>query len=211
MVSSPNAQGATPKTERGHGHPSLCQAAPSPFNTSVGMFHYPLDKYICSSYLYIMATIRLFTLTTGANGTQFILKDYPGLETFMNYIQKKDIKRINVDQYFRGIKRDYRDHVKMVYGPVFGMDDPRNGFIYEHKTSGELLRVDEADIPTTYESCNVIYGDLAGIFRTDVNVKHGIVTEYKDMTHISSMVNDQEYTRQIRDEWIPDKSFLVID
>lgn len=161
-----------------------------------------------------MATIRLFTLTNNKSGTQFIVKDYPGLDVFINYIQKKDIKRINVEQYFRGIKRDYKDHVKMVYGPVFGMDDVRNGFIYEHKTTGELLRADENDIPTTYESCNVVYGDLAGIFGTgtDVKIKHGIVTEYKDMAQIHHIVADQEeYTRQIRDEWIPDKSFLVID
>lgn len=145
--------------------------------------------------------------------TRFILKDHPGLEPLRDFAQKKDIKRLNMEQYFHGIGRDYKDHVKMVYGPVFGMEDPRNGFIYEHNTTGELLRVDENDIPSTYESCLVIYGDLAGILRTNTsNMIKGVVTSYDDMDRIQNQITDgAPYTTIIRDEWIPDKSFLIVE
>lgn len=208
-------RGATPKTELGHAHPSLCQADPPSLNTTVGMFLIiSLDKYNCPYYIYIMGTIRLFTLSNNTSSTRFILKDHPGLEHFRDFAQKKDVKRLNIEQYFHGLGRDYKDHIKMVYGPVFGMDDARNGFIYEHKTTGELLRVDENDIPTTYEPCLVIYGDLAGILKTDTtNIrKESVITSYDEMDRIQNQIVDHNrYTTIIRDEWIPDKSFLVIE
>lgn len=159
-----------------------------------------------------MGTIRLFIVDTKV-GTQFILKDYPELQVFDSYSKRKDIKRLNIEQYFKGVDRNYLDYIKVVYGPVFGMDDRRNGFIYEHKESGELIVVDEDDVPITYETCDIIMGDLDGMIKTDTdNIKKGVVTSYNDMIAIANKItNNTTYTELIRDQWIPNKSFLIID
>ena len=160
-----------------------------------------------------MGIIQLFTLSQSASSQRFILKDYPGLESLKDFAQKKEVKRLNIEQYFRGIGRDYNDYVKAMYGPVFGMDDARNGFIYEHTTSDELLRVDENDIPTTYEPCLVITADLGGILKTDTTkIRKGVVSSYDQMDKIQNQIIDEApYNTIIRDEWIPDKSFLIIE
>ena len=157
-------------------------------------------------------TIRLYTISTNNIGTQFILKEYPELQLYNMYSKRQEIKRLNIEQYFRGINKDYKDYVKMLYGPVFGMEDPRNGFAYEHNTTGEVLLVDANDIPITYETCDVLYGDLAGLFKTDTLLQNGIITDHHEMTRLSDMVeNAIAYNDLIRDEWVPSKSFLIIE
>ena len=159
-----------------------------------------------------MATIRLFNINKNNTGVEFIIKDYPELRLFESYATRKQIKRVNVEQYFRGVNRNYLDYNKVIYGPVFGMDDKRNGFIYEHKTTEELLLVDEADIPATYETCSVITGYLLGICTTDpISYDKHVVTSYGDMTQLSTLVsNPVLYNSLIRDEWISNESFIII-
>ena len=159
-----------------------------------------------------MGTIKLYVVTGANVGTQFILRDHPALDRFAGVSKKVNIKRLNMEQYFRGVNRDYRDHTKVMYGPVFGMDDPRNGFIYEH-TNGELIVVDENDIPITYETCDVIMGDLSGILQADTTmIPKEIITDYNAMDALQDMIaNSARYNEMIRSEWVPDKSFLVID
>lgn len=159
-----------------------------------------------------MGVIRLYVV--GQNiGTQFILREYPELNVFSSYVRHKDIKRLNMEQYFRGVNRNLMEYTKVVYGPVFGQEDPRNGFIFEHNESGELIVVDENDIPITYETADVLIGDLSGIFRTDsIENNRRVITSHTDMISQSNHVsNPALYNQLIRDEWIPDKSFLVIE
>lgn len=158
-----------------------------------------------------MAIIRLFTISTNNIGTQFILKDYPELRLYESYAIRKEIKRLNIEQFFRGIHKDYKQYKKIIYGPVYGDHDPRNGFIYEHD-SGELLVVDENDIPNTYETCNTLMCDLSGLFRTDIDIPKCIITSHNEMAALSDKVNNPTiYNDLIRDEWIPNKSFLIIE
>jgi hypothetical protein len=158
-----------------------------------------------------MGTIRLYNIHQGNIGTQFILKDYPELQLFNNYAKRTEIKRLNVEQYFRGVGRNYMDYQKLVYGPVFGMDDARNGFLYEHNTTGELIIVDETDIPITYEVCDVLMGYLSGIYKDDI-ISKGIITSHNEMISLSNKVTNQtSYNDLIRDEWIPNKSFIIIE
>lgn len=159
-----------------------------------------------------MGVIRLYVV--GQNiGTQFILRDYPELNVFSSYAQRKNIKRLNMEQYFRGVSRNLMEYTKVVYGPVFGQKDPRNGFIFEHNESGELIAVDENDIPITYEKSDVLIGDLLGIYKTDsIENNRKVITSYTDMINQGNHVsNSTLYNQLIRDEWIPDKSFLVIE
>lgn len=157
-----------------------------------------------------MGTIKVFNISAAAVSTRFIVKDHPELQLFNQYAQSKDIKRLNVQQYFHGLGRNYNDYTKVIYGPVFGMEDPRNGFIYEHNSNGELIIVDENDIPVTFEKCEVIMADLSGIVKADTSLlRKGVVTDYNVMCDIGAAI--PLYTTQIRDNWIPDKSFLVID
>ena len=160
-----------------------------------------------------MKLIRLFTISTTQLGTQFILKDYPGLELYANYAKRTDIKRLNMDQYFRGLNKDYKQYTKLIYGPVFGMEDPRNGFIYEHTSSGDLIVVDEKDIPITYEVSDVLMADLGGMVKVDTDkVKVGLMTSYYEMAAISNLLTDPtNYNDLIRDEWVLNKSFLIIE
>ena len=160
-----------------------------------------------------MRTIRLFVIGTAQIGTQFILKDYPDLQLYRNYAKRTDIKRLNMEQYFRGLSKDYKDYVKLIYGPVFGFDDPRNGFIYEHVSTGELIVVDENDIPITYEVSDVIMGDLCGMIKVDDNnIKPRVITSYYEMAAISdTLPNPENYNDLIRDEWVMNKSFLIIE
>ena len=155
-----------------------------------------------------MKTIRLYIITSGNIGKEFILNDYPELRLYQEYSKRKEIKRLNVEQYFRGIGRDYKDYIKLAYGPVFGMDDPRNGFLYEHQGTGESIVVDENDIPITYEVCDVLMADLNGICKVDEDIPKGIITSYQAMI---SLNNTQHYNDLIRDEWIPNKSFLMVE
>jgi hypothetical protein len=159
-----------------------------------------------------MRTIRLYIITANEHGKQFIINDYPELRLFESYSKRIEIKRLNIDQYFRGLHKKYNDHTKLIYGPVFGMNDPRNGFIYEHNNTGELVIADENDIPVTYEVCNVIMGDLEGIYKSDTDISKGIITSHNQMISLSNKVsNPQLYNQLIRDEWVVDKSFLIID
>jgi len=161
-----------------------------------------------------MGHIRLFTINTNLQGTQFILKDYPDLQLFDQYAKRKEIKRLNIEDYFRGINKDYKDYIKIMYGPVYGVDDPRNGFVYEHSKSGELLMVDENDIPVTYEACDIIMATLDGIVQTDTNGIQAkkVITEHGEMISIAGKTsNPTLYNELIRDEWIINKSFLTIN
>ena len=155
-----------------------------------------------------MKTIRLYTITSGNISKDFILNDYPELRLYQEYGVRKEIKRLNMAQYFRGVGRDYKDYNKMIHGPVFGMDDPRNGFIYEHQTSGELIIVDENDIPITYETCEVLKAELNGLCKIDADIPKGIITSHQAMLELN---NSQPYNDLIRDEWILNKSFLYVE
>lgn len=155
-----------------------------------------------------MKTVRLYTITQHNIGKDFPLVDYPELRCYENYSKRKDIKRINVEQYFRGIGKDYKDYIKLAYGPVFGMTDSRNGFLYENKNTEEILIVDENDIPITYATCDVIRADLDGICKVDTNTSATVITTHKEMIELS---NDPIYNDLIRDQWVLDKSFLLID
>ena len=160
-----------------------------------------------------MGIIRLFTITTNNIGSQFILKEYPELRLYESLARRQDIKHLNIEQYFRGVKRNYKDYTKLVYGPVYGEQDRRNGFIYEHNTSGEMIIVDENDIPVTHETGDVLMADVAGIVKTDTNnIDRRVITSYNDMINLSSKLSDPEqYNDLIRDSWILNKSFLTID
>ena len=160
-----------------------------------------------------MGTIRLYILTDSKLGKQFTLKEYPELEVFRSSARRMDLKRINLEQYFKGIHQDYKQYTKLAYGPVFGEQDPRNGFLFEHNTTEDIIAIDENDIPSTYESCDVITGDLYGRLQTDTrNVRKGVVSDYNTMCDIQTrLIGDNEYNSLIRDEWIPDRSFLLID
>ena len=59
-----------------------------------------------------MGIIRLFTITTNNIGAQFILKEYPELQLYGSLARRQDIKRLNMEQYFRGVKRDNKDYTK---------------------------------------------------------------------------------------------------
>ena len=155
-----------------------------------------------------MRTIRLYSITSETVGQDFNLNDYPELRLYQEYSQRKEIKRLNIEQYFRGVGRDYKDYTKLIYGPVFGMDDPRNGFIYEHQVSEELVIVDEEDIPITYEACDVLKADLNGLCKVDIDIPNGIITSYQEML---ALCNKQHYIDLIRDEWIPNRSFLIVE
>lgn len=159
-----------------------------------------------------MGVIKLY-IVGGNTGTQFILREYPELNVFGSYITRKDIKRANMDQYFRGVNRNLMEYTKVVYGPVFGQDDPRNGFIFEHKESGELIVVDENDIPVTYETAQVLIGELSGICQTDsIENNRRVITSHNDMISQGNRVSNlARYNELIRDEWIPNKSFLIIE
>lgn len=160
-----------------------------------------------------MGIIRLFTITTNNIGAQFILKEYPELQLYGSLARRQDIKRLNMEQYFRGVKRDYKDYTKLVYGPVFGEQDRRNGFLFEHNKTEEVIIVDENDIPVTYETGDVLMADVAGIVKTDTNnIDRRMITSYDDMINLSSKISDPEqYNDLIRDSWIPNRSFLTIE
>lgn len=163
-------------------------------------------------YITGMKTIKLYSVTTQQHGPQFILSERPELNVFSSYAKNTSIKKLNMEQYFRGIDKNLMDYTKILYGPVYGMDDTRNGFIYEHNISGELLVVDEAEIPQTYKQERVIYADLDGIHKTIDNIPSGIITDYGEMLSISNMLTDPTtYNDLIRDEWKPNISFLLID
>jgi transcription antitermination factor NusA-like protein len=160
-----------------------------------------------------MKAIKIFTVGIKDIGTQFILTDHPELKEFEIYSKHTEIKRINVEQYFHKLHKDYKDYVKLMYGPVFGMSDSRNGFIYEHIKTEEILIIDENELPITYITTNVIYADQVGKYKDDNNkIKPGIITSYKEMVAlVNSVSNPALYNDLIKDEWIPDKSFLIIE
>ena len=51
------------------------------------------------------------------------------------------------------------------------------------------------------------------MFKTDTtNIKKGVITNYYEMDSIQDKVSDtRSYTDLIRDEWIQDKSFLIVE
>lgn len=160
-----------------------------------------------------MKTVKLYTIYNAPIGSQFIVKEHPELQVFKQFITSKEIKRLNIEQYFKDIKKNYLEYVKVLYGPVFGFDDPRNGFMYEHFSTGEILLVDEKDIPQTMEICDVITAELTGMVKLNVDpILKTVVTSYSDMVTLStSATNITSYNELIRDEWILDRSFLIIE
>ena len=161
-----------------------------------------------------MGTIRLYHISNTTVARQFILREYPQLEVFNQYAKRSDVKRLNVERYFAGIKKKYTDYKKMLYGPIFGTQDPRNGFIYENVNDpDDILLVPEEDIPITYETCMVLSGDLGGILQTDTTrIKDKIIVSYDLMDAMQELVPDSGlYMHRIREEWELDKSFLIIE
>ena len=158
-----------------------------------------------------MGTIKLYHVTNSKYSTQFIVEDYPGLNTFST--KNVQVKRLNMERYFKGMNKNYLDYVKIMYGPVFGMDDVRNGFIYEDKHTEEMIRVPEEDIPVTYAMCDVIMADLMSIVNTDTTlIQKGIVTSYEVLNNLLDKAIDKElFISEIKDMWILDRSFLLIE
>jgi hypothetical protein len=160
-----------------------------------------------------MGTIKLYKVTESNVGVQLPIKDYPGLSVFKHKSKRVSLNKVNVDKYFTGLGLELINYTKIAYGPVFGVDDPRNGFIYEHNTTGELVRVDEKDLPTYHEQASVVMGDLISILKTDTkDIQKGVVTDSSTMIKIQEMVNNKDkYADQIRGEWQPNMSFLIIE
>ena len=160
-----------------------------------------------------MGLITLFKVTDTNMGIQFVLKDYPSLDCFKRYVKRKEVKRLSIEQYFHSIKKDYKEYTKLIYGPVFGMEDPRNGFVYEHNTTGELIRIDETDIPTTNEMAKVINGDVISTMKANTSkLVKGIITDYKVMDKLHDEMSDGNmYNQLIRDDWMDGETFLMVE
>lgn len=158
-----------------------------------------------------MGSVKLYYISKSQYSTQFIISDYPGLEIFQS--KQTEVKRLNVERYFKGINKDYKDYNKIIYGPVFGTDDPRNGFIYEHKQTEEMIIINEDDIPVTYAMCDTISGDLISNVSTDTNnLPKGVITDYTVMTDLQNKISNKElFVSEIKDMWILDRSFLIIE
>lgn len=160
-----------------------------------------------------MGTIKLYNYTTSKVGTQFLIKEHPGLESFISKGRTVSVKKVNVERYFTGLGLNYLDYTKIAYGPVFGMDDPRNGFIYEHNSTGDLIRVGEDELPVYYEQSIAIMGDLVSILKTDTTtIPKEAICDAAGMINLQDkLTNQDEYVRLIRNEWQPDESFLIIE
>jgi hypothetical protein len=112
-----------------------------------------------------------------------------------------------MEQYFKSVNRDYRDYTKIAYGPVFGMDDPRNGYLFENNTNGELIVANEQDIITSTNQGNVLYADLVKSVQIDNDrIQNAIVTDYTVLDQISEVEQ-----RILLDEWEPGISFLLVE
>jgi hypothetical protein len=87
------------------------------------------------------------------------------------------------------------------------------GVIYEHKDNGEMIRIDEEDIPVTYAMCDVIMGDLMSNVTTDTSdLPKGVITDYKVMCDLQDRAISKElFVSEIKDMWILDRSFLIIE
>jgi hypothetical protein len=154
-----------------------------------------------------MKIIRLYHISTSPTGKLFILDENPQLQCFIQYAKHVPLKKLNMEQYFKSVNRDYRDYTKIAYGPVFGMDDPRNGYLFENNTNGELIVANEQDIITSTNQGNVLYADLVKSVQIDNDrIQNAIVTDYTVLDQISEVEQ-----RILLDEWEPGISFLLVE
>jgi hypothetical protein len=159
-----------------------------------------------------MKTIKLLEPVKINNRIELLVKDHPELKQFQSYIRKTMRTQYKMEQYFKSISKNLNDYIKIAYGPVFGLDDPRNGFIFGHKDTEEMIRIDEIEIPSSKIECEILGCNLISILNTTSNIKPGIITTYEDMDKLQNqMEKPEEYIDLIRDEWINNKTFLLIE
>ena len=158
-----------------------------------------------------MGTIRLYN-TTEKNGEQFLLTTHPELSIFSGFIKDLYITKVNMEQYFTKQNLDMNKYTKLVYGPVFGSHDVRQGFIYENKDTEEMIIIDENDLVKTSTQEKVIHGDYIIQVTCDTSkINDKVIVDYEGMDEVSKLVdNPDKYDERIRNEFVPGVSFLII-
>jgi len=159
-----------------------------------------------------MRTLQLYQLSDKGDSTVFMLDEYPELEYFTTVSTIADLQLLSFDRYFKTIQRNIDDYTKLMYGPIYGEHDTRNGFLFEHKQTGELIMVNDQDIPSVYEKKRVINATYICSVKTDSkDITEGIIVKWDDVLRLSKKVKDtSDISDMILSEWVESKSFLRV-
>ena len=156
----------------------------------------------------------LYKTTNSKMGQIFKLSEYPQLEEF-DKLRHKTIKNNykSFEKYFEKTNENFNDYTIIGYGPIYGPDDPTDGYVLSNNKTEELISVPDTDIPLITKNEDCLFADTIGYLSTTQKIKPGIYTELNDVENIKSEFfenNQTKFNLEFIDDWVDGRTFLLI-
>jgi len=147
-------------------------------------------------------------------GQKFMINEHPKLkDSFKDYFQKVTNKYVSLEKYFEKIGENLEDYIILAHGPIFGIEDPRDGYIMSNIKTDELISVPDEDIPIITKVDDCLFADTIGYLKTQTKIESGIYTDLRNIEKIREeyfLNNKDRFNIEFVNDWEPSKTFLLI-